>query len=70
MKKLETINYKVVSYCAIPDELLEGHWLTELSCDVYTEMELEDEGEDGVCDWIRKKYPELIGEKFFVYVDY
>jgi hypothetical protein len=67
---LEVINKKIVSYCEIPQELTKKHWLTENSCDTFIEFQLEVEGVDEVSDWIRKEYPELIGEEFMIHLDW
>lgn len=67
---LEVINKKVVSYCEIPQELTDNHYISENGCDCYIEYSLEDEGKDSISDWIREKYPELINEEFLIHIDY
>ena len=67
---LETINKKVLSYCEIPQELTERHWITENSCGCYVDFQLEEEGVDELDDWIRENYPELIDEKFMISLDW
>lgn len=67
---LEILNKKVVSYCEIPQELTDKHYISENGCDCYIEYSLEDEGEDSISDWIREKYPELINEDFLIHIDY
>ena len=69
---LERINKLVVSYCEIPQELTEGHWINENSCDSYVEVHLEDEGNrDDLDNWLIENYPELLEEEsFFIHLDY
>lgn len=68
---LSEINYKVLSYCEIPEELTEDHWLSDNSPDCYVAYTLQKEGGDErVSNWIRRVYPELIGIEFMIHIDY
>lgn len=69
---LEKITKFVVSYCEIPEDLLEGHWIQEHSCDSYVECHIENEEEhDPVSKWLSENYPELKDEEsFFIHMDY
>ena len=65
---------KVVSYCEIPEELTEGHWLRDYYPDSYVQVDVQEddtEAMDEVSEWIVNKYPELKEEKFFfIHIDY
>ena len=72
--ELVTITGKVVSYCEIPEELTEDHWVSDYPPDAYVQVHIEQEGEeemDKISEWIVEKYPELMDEDFFfIHVDY
>ena len=70
---LERINKLVVSYCEIPEGLIdEGHWINHHGQDAYVEVHLEDEGNrDDLDNWLIENYPELLEEEsFFIHLDY
>jgi len=70
---MEEITRKVVSYCDIPDELTEHHWISEFRNDCYVEYEMQElEHLRGPMEnWIWENYPELRGGvKFFINIDY
>jgi hypothetical protein len=68
---LKEITKKVISYCEIPEELTEGHWISEHHNDAFVEVHLDDEEEDGLSLWIKENYPELVNEEsFFIHIDY
>ena len=69
--ELATITGKVISYCEIPSELTEDHWISDYPPDAYVQVHIEGEGEDKVSKWILNKYPELKDEDyFFIHIDY
>ena len=69
--ELATITGKVVSYCEIPEELTEDHWISDYPPDAYVQVHIEGEDEDKVSKWILNKYPELKDEDyFFIHIDY
>lgn len=70
---LQEINMKVVSYCDIPEELVEDHWLSEGSCDSYIPYSLSSNpkyGKDELDKWLEEEYPELIDTSFLIHLDY
>lgn len=73
---LEEITRKVVSYCDIPQDLTEDSWLSEYRCDSYVSHSLPSEEEkekfdiEPLDEWLAKTYPELIGTKFLIEMDY
>lgn len=73
---LTEINYKVVSYCEIPEEITEKHPISENSNDSYVTYTLVKFHEDELYKmtpldaWLYSNYPELIGTIFMIYLDY
>lgn len=71
MSELKTITKKVVSYCEIPEELTEGHWISEYMNGCFVEVHLDDDEDDKLSMWLKEKYPELIDEdSFYIEMDY
>ena len=80
MSQLKTITKKVISYCEIPEDLTQSHWISENQPGCYVEYSLPKEaktpeseggGEDSkLSAWIRKTYPELAGDDFLIERDY
>jgi len=72
MSELRKVNKYVVSYCDIPQEFTEGHWISEHHCDAYVEVHLDDEPTEDLLDnWLIANYPELVNEEsFFIHLDY
>lgn len=71
MSELRKVNKYVVSYCEIPEDLLEDYsWITESQLDSYVEAHIDDE-EDLLTQWLLERYPELKDEEsFFIHMDY
>lgn len=70
---LTEITKKVVSYCEIPEELTEGHWISDHHPDAFVECHIDEEDEtiDKVQIWLLANYPELKDEdSFFIHIDY
>ena len=75
---MKEITMKVVSYCEIPEEITQYSWLQELPCNVYTDYSLPTQEEldnniyslDYLSRWLIQTYPELIGTKFLIEMDY
>ncbi len=72
---LKEINLKVVSYCEIPEEITEEHWISEYMNGCFVEVHVdngeEDEDLDPLGQWIRETYPELKKENsFLIEMDY
>ena len=69
---LNEITRKIVSYCEIPEELTEKHWISEHGCGVYIDwsLNLDPKTDDDISAWIREEYPELIGTTFLIDIDY
>lgn len=71
MSELKTITKKVVSYCEIPEELTEGHWISEYMNGCFVEVHLDDDEDDKLSMWLKEKYPELVDEdSFYIEMDY
>ena len=63
----------LISYCEIPEELIENHWISEYrnGCMVdYTVSKKDDENIDELNLWIIKQYPFLEGEEILIEMDY
>lgn len=71
---LETITRKVLSYCEIPEEITEDHYVSQAEPDTYMEFHFDDNLEiedDELTAWIRLNYPELVDEEaFLIHIDY
>lgn len=69
---LKSITKKVLSYCEIPQELTEKHWISEHHCDAFVECHLDASTDlDELDMWILEHYPELKDEdSFFIHLDY
>lgn len=68
---LTEITRKVLSYCEIPEELTESHWISDHSCDCYIEYTIPfGIIQSNLNKWITKTYPELIGTTFLIHIDY
>jgi len=73
MSELKQITKKVISYYAIPEELTEGHWISEYmnGCFVECHLDGEDESDDKLDAWFLANYPELAEEdSFLIEIDY
>ena len=80
MAKLEVLNIAVVSYCEIPEEIVENHdWLEENKCDSYVKHEIipikdreKYSGDWDLDDWILKTYPKQVkpGDSVLIHLDY
>lgn len=62
--------FKIISYCGIPQELTESHYISEYQNGCYCPFSLATKGTCKLSDWIRNKYPELEGVEFLIDVDY
>ena len=70
MLQLKQITGKVVSYCEIPEEITEGHWISEYMNGCFVQVHLE-EDDDALSNWLKETYPELIDEEaFYIEMDY
>ena len=74
---IETNNWKVLSYCEIPEDLTEGHYISENHCDSYVEYTVTPKTEQhkydddfGIDNWIIDTYPELVGKTILIHIDY
>lgn len=70
---LQEKTYKILSYCGIPEDITEHHWISENSCDSYVEYSVTNDPiyETSLLDeWIKENYPELIDTKFLICLDY
>ena len=70
---LREITKKVVSYCEIPEGLIdEGHWINHHGQDAYVEVHIDtEESRDELDKWLIENYPELEQEEsFFIHLDY
>jgi len=73
MKAIIELNTKVLSYHAIPQELVEDHLeIEQFPNDCYVKWTLdmhEDYVYDKLDSWIIENYPELIGKDFLIDMD-
>lgn len=68
---MKEIKGKVVSYCEIPEELTENHWLNDYSPGCYVMAHIDESEDDLVSKWLLENYPDLKDEEyFFVEIDY
>ena len=71
MLQLKQITGKVVSYCEIPEEITEGHWISEYMNGCFVQVHLEEDEDDALSNWLKETYPELIEEEsFYIEIDY
>lgn len=74
MSKLKEITKKVISYCDIPKELTEGHWISEYKNGCFVEVHLDGDENDPDSEldaWFLANHPELADEdSFFIEIDY
>lgn len=65
---METITRKVVSYCSIPDELTDDHWLSDYPPDCYVNYTI---GDDEISEFILENHSELSEfDVIFIQMDY
>lgn len=67
---MKVITRNVISYCDIPQELTEKHWLSEMQPDVYQDYKINTENPDELDKWFIDNHPELIGQEFLIEIDY
>lgn len=69
---MKKITKYVIDYSDIPEELTEGHWINDYTCqDSYVEAHIDVDEEDGLSLWLKQLYPELINEEsFLIHIDY
>lgn len=72
MSELKEITKKVVSYCDIPEDYTNGHWISEYMNGCFVEVHLDGADPDDDLDrWLFENYPELANEdSFFIEMDY
>ena len=71
MLQLKQITGKVVSYCEIPEEITEGHWMSGNMNGCFVQVHLEEDEDDALSNWLKETYPELIEEEsFYIEIDY
>ena len=72
--KEKEIKGKVVSYCEIPEELTEGHWISEYMSGCFVQCHIADDRDvelSPLDKWLIETYPELQDEEyFFIEIDY
>jgi hypothetical protein len=67
---IEEINYKCISYCEIPEEITEGTWISDHSCDCYITYRFNQDSSSNLDLWLIKNYPELMDTTFMIHIDY
>ena len=71
MLQLKQITGKVVSYCEIPEEITEGHWISEYMNGCFVQVHLEEGEDDALSNWLKVACPVLIdGNVFYIEIDY
>lgn len=67
---MKVITKKVISYCAIPQELTEKEWFSKYQNGCFVEVHIDDE-DSPINTWFKENYPELINEEsFLIEIDY
>ena len=69
---MKEIKGKVVSYCEIPEKLLEGdnNWLNEFPTNCYVEVHIDEFDDDELSKWLMKEYPGIEQDTFYIEIDY
>lgn len=70
---IKTITRKVISYCDIPQGLLDNHWLNDFPPDCYVLYNLDTNPlytKTKLDEWLVSNYPKLINTTFFIHIDY
>ena len=67
---MKTITRNVISYCDIPQEITDKHWISEISPDVYQGYTINLDNPNNLDKWFMENYPELIGHTFLIEIDY
>ena len=67
---MKTITRNVISYCDIPQEITDKHWISEICPDVYQGYTINLDNPDNLDKWFMENYPELIGHTFLIEIDY
>jgi len=76
-EELKIISRPVISYCDIPEEIIQTTHLEGFSCDCYVDYEVTSKIEQSkysddfsLANWIIGNYPELEGQKVLIHIDY
>lgn len=67
------IEGNIVSYCDIPEEISDSHWISEYPPDCYVFYNVDWKKtivNDFLGEWIKEKYPKLKDKKIFIHIDY
>lgn len=67
---MKVITRNVIAQSDIPQELIEGHWLSEMQPDAYYTYMINTENPNNLDKWFMENYPELIGHTFLIEIDY
>lgn len=74
---LQKKTWKVLSYCEIPQEITQDHWISENNPDSYIELSITPRPEQinyddkfEIENWIIDNYPELEGKTILIHIDY
>lgn len=71
MSNMKTISGKVVSYCDIPEKLLEDKWFDQHTTGCYVECHIDElDARDELDNWLIENYPGIENETFFIEIDY
>jgi hypothetical protein len=73
MTKPEILCLPVISYCSIPEELTENHWISDFGCDCYVRysIEIPEEGiDDELSNWIMENYDIDETKDVLIHIDY
>ena len=67
---MRTITRNVISYCDIPQEITDKHWIYEYPTACYIKYTVDTKNPDNLDKWLMENYPELIGHTFLIEIDY
>jgi len=64
--------FNIISYCDIPEDITEGHWISEFQngCYVPYNIPLQVEEDNPLGFWLFAKYPHLAGDEILIDIDY
>ena len=67
---MKVITRNVISYCDIPQELTENHWINEFQNGCYVSFNIDVNNPNNLDKWFIDNHPELIGYTFLIEIDY
>lgn len=67
---MKTITRNVISYCDIPEDIRDKHWMSEYQNGCFVPYTIDRQTMGELDTWLIIAYPELIGFEFLIEIDY